>query len=52
MLFEWRQTGVDAKTGKVLGMLSPTGELPSFADEIEGKGLKLPPEMEMAASAR
>jgi pilus assembly protein CpaF len=48
MLFEWKQTGVDAK-GKVLGSLSPTGELPTFVDEIEGKGLKVPPEMEMAA---
>jgi pilus assembly protein CpaF len=52
MLFEWKQTGVDSKTQKVLGKLSPTGAMPTFADEIEGKGLKLPPEMEMAARAR
>jgi pilus assembly protein CpaF len=45
MLFEWKQTGVDATTGKVLGALSPTGELPTFLDEIEGKGLELPEEM-------
>jgi pilus assembly protein CpaF len=49
MLFEWKQTGVDGKTGKVLGKLSPTGELPTFASEIEGRGLALPPEMQMEA---
>jgi pilus assembly protein CpaF len=46
MLFEWKQTGVDAKTGKVVGKLSPTGAAPTFTDEIRGKGLALPPEME------
>ena len=49
MLFEWKQTGVDGKTGKVLGTLSPTGEMPTFVEEIEGKGLKIPAEMEIAA---
>jgi pilus assembly protein CpaF len=45
MLFEFRQRGVEAKTGKVLGELEPSGNRPSFADEIEGAGLKLPPEL-------
>jgi pilus assembly protein CpaF len=52
MLFEWRQTGVEAHTGKVLGQLTPTGEVPSFLDEIEGKGFELPPEMEGTAAIR
>jgi pilus assembly protein CpaF len=52
MLFEWKQTGVDGKTGKVIGTLSPTGELPTFVDEIEGKGLKVPAEMEIAARGK
>jgi pilus assembly protein CpaF len=45
MLFEWKQTGVEAETGKVLGRLAPTGERPTFVDEIAGKGLALPDEM-------
>jgi len=45
MLYEFRQSGVDPKTGKVLGALRATGRRPSFADEIAGKGLALPPEM-------
>jgi pilus assembly protein CpaF len=45
MLFEFRQSGVDAKSGKVLGQLHPTGVRPSFADEISGHGLQLPPGM-------
>jgi pilus assembly protein CpaF len=45
MLYEFKQTGVEARTGKVLGKLSPTGEHPSFVDEIRGKGLELPEEM-------
>ena len=48
MLFEFRQTGVDARTGKVLGTLAPTGGLPSFLDEITARGMSLPPEMEEA----
>ncbi len=45
MLYEFKQTGVDAKTGKVLGALQPTGIKPSFVDEIHGRGLELPAEM-------
>ncbi len=45
MLFEWRQTGVEPETGKVLGLLSPTRHQPTFVDEISGKGLELPKEM-------
>jgi pilus assembly protein CpaF len=46
MLYEFEQSGVDARSGKVLGALAWTGELPTFVDEIAGKGLRLPPEME------
>jgi pilus assembly protein CpaF len=46
MLYEFKQSGVDPATGKVLGKLAPTGVRPSFAEEISGHGLKLPPEME------
>ena len=45
MLFEFKQTGVDPKTAKVLGAIHPTGELPTFVDEIESRGLALPEEM-------
>ena len=45
MLFEWKQSGVEAKTGRVLGTLHPTGKLPTFVEEIKGAGLALPEEM-------
>jgi pilus assembly protein CpaF len=45
MLFEFKHAGVDAKTGKVLGTLRATGQRPTFADEIVGRGLQLPEEM-------
>jgi len=45
MLFEFRARGVDGKTGKLLGSLDPTGEVPTFIEEIEGHGLHLPSEM-------
>jgi pilus assembly protein CpaF len=48
MLYEWRQTGVDPKNGKVLGALSVTGQQPTFVDEIHGKGLELPEDMHHA----
>jgi pilus assembly protein CpaF len=46
MLYEFKQSGVDARTGRVLGKLAPTGSPPSFLEEIQGRGFKLPPEME------
>ena len=45
MLFEFKQTGVEAISGKVLGTLRPTGVRPTFSEEIAGKGLALPEEM-------
>jgi hypothetical protein len=45
MLFEFKQAGVDAATGQVLGTLAPTGERPTFVAEIEGRGLELPAEL-------
>jgi pilus assembly protein CpaF len=48
MLFEFHQTGVDPKSGRVVGTLAALGRLPTFVEEIRGKGLALPPEMENA----
>ncbi|MDB4966334.1 MAG: Type secretion system hydrolase TadA/VirB11/CpaF, TadA subfamily [Myxococcales bacterium] len=45
MLYEFKQTGVEAKSGKVLGTLHATGARPTFAEEVAGKGLQLPEEM-------
>jgi pilus assembly protein CpaF len=45
MLFEFKQSGVEAQSGKVLGTLHATGARPTFAEEIAGKGLTLPEEM-------
>jgi pilus assembly protein CpaF len=52
MLYEFRQEGVDPKSGKVRGRLQPTGELPSFAERLARRGLALPDEMLAAARAR
>ena len=43
-LFVFRQTGLD-EHGRVLGLFTPTGELPSFFEEAKTKGLPLPAEM-------
>jgi pilus assembly protein CpaF len=45
MLYEFKQTGVDVNSGKVLGTLRATGTRPTFSEEVAGQGLKLPPEM-------
>jgi pilus assembly protein CpaF len=45
ILFEFRARGVEAQTGRIQGALEPTGEVPTFIEEIEGHGLHLPPEM-------
>jgi pilus assembly protein CpaF len=45
MLFEFHARGVDAQTGRLKGALEPTGERPTFVEEIAGHGLTLPPEM-------
>ena len=52
MIFEFHQTGVEAKTGKVIGSFMPTGMLPSFQAEIEGKAMQLPREMLVEAQRR
>ncbi len=39
-LFEYRQTGVDAK-GRVQGFLKPTGTVPTFVEEIGVRGLTM-----------
>ncbi len=41
-LFEFRQQGVDT-SGKVIGKLLPTGNVPTFIDEIRARGLSLDP---------
>ena len=41
-LFEFKQDGVSPE-GKVLGTLIPTGNVPTFMDEIQARGLELDP---------
>jgi pilus assembly protein CpaF len=41
-LFEFKQEGIDAD-GKVVGQLLPTGNVPTFVDEIRSRGLQLDP---------
>lgn len=41
-LFEFKQTGLD-ENGKVLGSLVPTGNVPTFLQEITARGLELDP---------
>ena len=44
-LFEFKQRGEEPGTGKVLGELVATGAAPTFAADIEARGLRLPPAM-------
>jgi pilus assembly protein CpaF len=41
-LFEFKQTGLSPE-GKVLGKMQPTGNVPTFIDEIRARGLHLDP---------
>ena len=41
-LFEFKQEGLDTD-GKVIGQLLPTGNVPTFVDEIRSRGLQLDP---------
>lgn len=41
-LFEFKQEGLDTN-GKVIGQLLPTGNIPTFVDEIRSRGLTLDP---------
>ncbi len=41
-LFEFKQTGIDEK-GKVLGSLVPSGNVPTFIQDIHARGLDLDP---------
>lgn len=41
-LFEFKQTGLDPQ-GKVLGNLVPTGNVPTFIQDIQARGLELDP---------
>ncbi|MCS6915083.1 MAG: ATPase, T2SS/T4P/T4SS family [Myxococcales bacterium] len=47
-LFQFQYEGLEAGTGRVLGKLVPTGNLPSFADDIEARGFQLPAAMRTA----
>lgn len=38
-IFEFVQRGTDPNTGKILGELEPTGNLPTFAEEAKRRGL-------------
>jgi len=37
-IFRYEQRGIDSE-GKVVGMYSPTGNIPSFLDELTAKGI-------------
>jgi pilus assembly protein CpaF len=41
-LFEFKQTGL-GPDGKVLGHLAPTGNVPTFIQDIQARGLDLDP---------
>ncbi len=41
-IFVFKQTGVDAD-GKILGVLVPTGSVPTFFEQIKARGLSLDP---------
>jgi len=41
-LFEFKQKGLDSE-GRVVGQLLPTGNVPTFVDEIRARGLQLDP---------
>ena len=41
-LFQFQHEGLEAGTGKVLGRLVATGQVPSFVDDIEARGFQLP----------
>jgi pilus assembly protein CpaF len=45
MLYEFAHAGVEAGSGRVLGQLRATGQKPTFAGEIVGRGLALPTEL-------
>jgi len=47
-LFELREAGVDPRTGAATTALTPTGERPSFHDEVVARDLALPVDMEEA----
>jgi len=40
-LFRFQQTGVSPE-GKIEGLMSPTGIRPTFAEQFEQSGIKLP----------
>ena len=44
-LFEFRQRGEEPGTGRVLGELVATGRAPTFAADLEARGIRLPPAM-------
>jgi hypothetical protein len=48
-LFEFKQRGEEAGTGRVLGELVATGKTPSFAADMEARGVKLPAAMRRAS---
>lgn len=44
-IFKFEQQGIDEKTGRIIGSLSPTGVRPKFMDKLEAAGQYLPPEV-------
>ena len=43
-IFAFRQTGVDDR-GRILGEMKPTGAIPTWFDQLAGRGVKCGPEM-------
>lgn len=44
-LFEFKQQGEEAGTGRVIGQLTATGRAPTFASDMEARGFRLPAAM-------
>jgi len=44
-LFEFKQQGEEAGTGRVIGQLTATGRAPTFAADMEARGFRLPAAM-------
>ena len=43
-IFEFKQTGVDSQ-GKIIGVLKPTGAIPTWIDQVKARGIRVDMEM-------
>jgi pilus assembly protein CpaF len=51
-IFLYEQRGIDAESGKVIGVFEPTGIRPRFADQMQAQGIQLPASIFTAASRK